>query len=114
MTIQKVPSNDAQNEFQFVMDQVCSGLGPVLITGMRGNAVLVCEEEWQQLHEKLRALQLDAASENALDQLEKIVESHVGGRRPRLTATHPILDPPALPHRESEISGVGWVEIPNS
>ena len=32
MTMQRVPGNDAQNEFQFVMDQVCSGLGPVLIT----------------------------------------------------------------------------------
>jgi hypothetical protein len=39
MTMQKVPSVDAQNEFQFVMDQVCSGLGPVLIECPRGNAV---------------------------------------------------------------------------
>ena len=78
MTIQKVPSNDAQNEFQFVMDQVCAGLGPVLITGMRGNAILVCEEDWRMLHEKLEALQLNATSENALDQLEKIVETHAG------------------------------------
>ena len=53
MTVQRVPSNDAQNEFQFVMDQVCAGLGPVLITGMKGNAVLVCEEDWRLLHRKL-------------------------------------------------------------
>jgi len=78
MTMQKVPSNDAQNEFQFVMDLVCAGLGPVLITGVRGNAILVCEEDWRQLHEKLEALQIGAASENALDQLEQIVEAHAG------------------------------------
>ena len=79
MTMQKVPSNDAQNEFQFVMDQVCAGLGPVLITGMRGNAILVCEEEWRMLHEKLEALQIPAMRANALDQLEQIVEAHTGG-----------------------------------
>jgi len=79
MTMQRVPSNDAQNEFQFVMDQVCAGLGPVLITGMRGNAILVCEEEWRMLHEKLEALQIPAMRANALDQLEQIVEAHTGG-----------------------------------
>ncbi len=78
MTMQKVPSFDAQNEFQFVMDQVCSGLGPVLITGLKGNAVLVCEEEWRSLHQKLEARDLPAASESALDQLEQIVTARVG------------------------------------
>lgn len=56
MTIQKVPVNDAQNEFKFVMDQVCSGLGPVLITGLRGNAVLVCESDWREMQRKLQDL----------------------------------------------------------
>jgi len=79
MTMQRVPSNDAQNEFQFVMDQVCAGLGPVLITGMRGNAILVCEEDWRKLHEKLESLQLQSASTNAIDQLEQIVETHSSG-----------------------------------
>ena len=76
MTMQRVPSNDAQNEFQFVMDQVCSGLGPVLITGMKGNAVLVCEEEWRLLHRKLEALLIPAMRDSTLDQLEKIVKAH--------------------------------------
>jgi PHD/YefM family antitoxin component YafN of YafNO toxin-antitoxin module len=78
MTMQRVPSNDAQNEFQFVMDQVCAGLGPVLITGMKGNAVLVCEEDWQRLHKKLEALAIHAA-DNPLDQLEEIVGAHAAG-----------------------------------
>jgi PHD/YefM family antitoxin component YafN of YafNO toxin-antitoxin module len=76
MTMQRVPSNDAQNEFQFVMSQVCSGLGPVLITGMRGNAVLVCEEDWVMLHRKLEALLAPAMRDSTLDQLERIVEAH--------------------------------------
>jgi len=78
MTMQKVPSNDAQNEFLFVMDQVCSGLGPVLITGARGNAVLVCEEEWRKLHQKLEALLIPAMSNSTVEQLERIVEAHTG------------------------------------
>jgi prevent-host-death family protein len=76
MTMQRVLSTDAQNEFQFVMDQVCSGLGPVLITGQRGNAVLVCEEEWKRLNQKLEALEAPGVGENCLDQLEQIVEAH--------------------------------------
>jgi len=51
MTMQRVPINDAQNEFHFVMNQVCGGLGPVLITGLHGNAVLVSEAEWRKLLE---------------------------------------------------------------
>jgi prevent-host-death family protein len=47
--MQRVPINDAQNEFHFVMNQVCTGLGPVLITGLHGNAVLVSEAEWRGL-----------------------------------------------------------------
>jgi len=74
--MQRVPSTDAQNEFQFVMDQVCSGLGPVLITGGRGNAVLVCEEDWRLLHRKLEALLVPAMRDSTLDQLEQIVEAH--------------------------------------
>lgn len=51
MTMQRVPINDAQNEFHFVMNQVCTGLGPVLITGFHGNAVLVSEAEWRKIQE---------------------------------------------------------------
>jgi PHD/YefM family antitoxin component YafN of YafNO toxin-antitoxin module len=79
MTMQRVLSTDAQNEFQFVMDQVCSGLGPVLITGMRGNAVLVCEEEWQRLNERLQSLEGPEVQKSCLDQLEQIVEAHTEG-----------------------------------
>jgi PHD/YefM family antitoxin component YafN of YafNO toxin-antitoxin module len=79
MTMQRVLSTDAQNEFQFVMDQVCSGLGPVLITGMRGNAVLVCEEEWQRLNERLQSLDASEGHKSSLAQLEQIVEAHTEG-----------------------------------
>lgn len=77
--MQRVLSSDAQNEFQFVMDQVCSGLGPVLISGPRGNAVLICEEEWMQLQGRLQALETSGLQANCLDQLEQIVEAHTEG-----------------------------------
>lgn len=77
--MQRVLSSDAQNEFQFVMDQVCSGLGPVLISGPRGNAVLICEEEWMQLQGRLQALETSGLQTNCLDQLEQIVEAHTEG-----------------------------------
>jgi len=83
MTMQRIPSNDAQNEFQFVMDQVCAGLGPVLITGMKGNAVLVCEEDWRLLHRKLEALLIPAMQDSTLDQLKRIVEAHASGATAR-------------------------------
>jgi PHD/YefM family antitoxin component YafN of YafNO toxin-antitoxin module len=76
MTMQRVQSTDAQNEFQFVMDQVCSGLGPVLITGARGNAILVCEDEWKGLKKRLQALEAPDMQRSNLDQLEQIVAAH--------------------------------------
>ena len=78
MTMQRVPSHDAQNEFQFIMDQVCAGLGPVLITGVKGNAVLVREQDWRRLHKRLESLAGLIGSENPLDQLDQIVEAHTG------------------------------------
>jgi len=74
MTIQKVPVNDAQNEFKFVMDQVCSGLGPVLITGLRGNAVLVCESDWREMQIKLRDLRISVMSGSSVDGLPEGLE----------------------------------------
>lgn len=71
MTIQKVPVNDAQNEFKFVMDQVCSGLGPVLITGLRGNAVLVCESDWRDMQRKLQDLRLSVMGGPSIDGLSE-------------------------------------------
>ena len=75
MTMQKVPDNDAQNEFKFVMDQVCSGLGPVLITGLRGNAVLVCESDWREMQKKLQEIQVSVMNDPSLDGLAERVEN---------------------------------------
>jgi len=75
MTMQKVSDNDAQNEFKFVMDQVCSGLGPVLITGVRGNAVLVCESDWRAMQKKLQDLQVSVMGGHSLDGLTEGLEN---------------------------------------
>jgi prevent-host-death family protein len=56
MAMQRVPSTDAQNELQFVLNQVCGGLGPVLITGLQGNAVLVSEADWRKIQRDLALL----------------------------------------------------------
>jgi antitoxin YefM len=56
MAMQRVPSTDAQNELQFVLNQVCGGLGPVLITGLQGNAVLVSEADWHKIQQDLALL----------------------------------------------------------
>ncbi len=69
MTMQKVQSVDAQNEFHFVMEQVCSGLGPVLITGMRGNAVLVSEADWGTIQENLRRSAMREARDSISERL---------------------------------------------
>lgn len=65
--MQKVSNHDAQNEFLFVMDQVCSGLGPVMITGMRGNAVLVSEDEWHAMQVLIRQRSMSGIRESAVD-----------------------------------------------
>jgi len=75
MTMQKVPLNDAQNEFKFVMDQVCSGLGPVLISGIRGNAVLVCESDWREIQQKIQELRLSLMSGHSVDGMGERLKS---------------------------------------
>jgi prevent-host-death family protein len=80
MTIQKVPINDAQNEFKFVMDQVCSGLGPVLITGLRGNAVLVCESDWREMQKKLQDRRTSVMDGSAIDGVTERVRHRGGGK----------------------------------
>ena len=65
--MQKVSNHDAQNEFLFVMDQVCSGLGPVLITGMRGNAVLVSEDEWRAMQHLILQRSMPKDRESVVD-----------------------------------------------
>lgn len=67
MTMQRVPINDAQNEFHFVMNQVCAGLGPVLITGLHGNAVLICEAEWRKMQETSARTDDPAAADTSQD-----------------------------------------------
>ncbi len=80
--MQKVSNNDAQNEFLFVMDQVCSGLGPVLITGMRGNAVLVSEDEWRAVQDLIRQRSRPGVRESTVDGIgepraKRVGENHV-------------------------------------
>ena len=76
--MQKVSNNDAQNEFMFVMDQVCSGLGPVLITGMRGNAVLVCEDEWRAMQNFIRQRSMPGDRESKVDGIAEPRAERVG------------------------------------
>ncbi len=78
MTIQKVPVNDAQNEFTFVMDQVCSGLGPVLITGIRGNAVLVCESDWRAMQKNLQNLRQTVMGGSTIDGMTEGTQDRSG------------------------------------
>ena len=81
MSIQKVPSNDAQHEFQFVMDQVLTGLGPVLITGLRGNAVLVSEADWIDMQKKLQRLAAAEMTDSLPEPLVQTEEALAEGDR---------------------------------
>ena len=72
--MQKVSNDDAQKEFTFVMDQVCAGLGPVLITGTRGNAVLVSEDEWRTLQNLIRQRSAPGVREPVVDPVAPRVE----------------------------------------
>jgi PHD/YefM family antitoxin component YafN of YafNO toxin-antitoxin module len=51
------------------MEQVCAGLGPVLISGTRGSAVLVSEADWSAMQENLRRLALREARDTISDRL---------------------------------------------
>jgi len=72
MTILKV--SEARGRLGRLVDEAAASHEPVLITGKRGNAVLVSEEDWRAIQETLYLLSIPGMRESIREGLQTPVE----------------------------------------
>lgn len=70
-----VNATSARNNLYRLIDQVNDESEPVIITGQRGNAVLVGEEDWRAIQETLFLASIPGMTESILAAREEGVES---------------------------------------
>ena len=75
MTIIKV--SEARGRLGRLMDEAAASHEPVLITGKRGNAVLISEEDWRAIQETLYLLSIPGMRESIREGLQTPVEECV-------------------------------------
>ena len=57
-------ATEARSKLYRLIDETTNSHQPVIITGKRGNAVLVSEEDWQSLQETLYLLSIQGMRES--------------------------------------------------
>ena len=75
MTTIKV--SEARGRLGRLVDEAAASHEPVLITGKRGNAVLVSEEDWRAIQETLYLLSIPGVRESIREGLQTPVEECV-------------------------------------
>jgi antitoxin YefM len=69
-----IKATDARSKLYRLIDEVSSSHNPVTITGKRGNAVLLSEEDWKAIQETLFLLSIPGMRESIRTGLETPVE----------------------------------------
>jgi prevent-host-death family protein len=59
-----ITASDARASLYRLMDEAAESHKPVLISGKRSNAVLVCEEDWSAIQETLHLLSVPGMRES--------------------------------------------------
>ena len=67
-------ASDARERLDKLLDETASGHEPVLIRGLRSNAVLVGEEDWNAIQETLHLLSVPGMRESIIDGLATPVD----------------------------------------
>jgi prevent-host-death family protein len=75
MTTIKV--GEARNKLGRIVDEAAMSHEPILITGKRGNAVLISEEDWRAIQETLYLLSIPGMREYIREGLQTPVEECV-------------------------------------
>jgi len=75
MTTIKV--GEARNKLGRIVDEAAMSHEPILITGKRGNAVLISEEDWRAIQETLYLLSIPGTRESIREGLQTPVEECV-------------------------------------
>ena len=69
-----VNATEARSRLYKILDEIAESHEPVLITGKRGNAVLVSETDWRSIQETLHLLSIPGMRESIRDGLNTPVE----------------------------------------
>jgi len=72
MTTIKV--SEARDKLGRLVDEAAASHEPILITGKRGNAVLISEEDWRDIQETLHLLSIPGMRESIREGLETPLE----------------------------------------
>ena len=67
-------ATEARSNFYRLMDQASSSHEPILITGKRGNAILLSEEDWKSIQETMFLLSIPGMRESIRDGLSTPIE----------------------------------------
>jgi len=67
-------ATEARTNLYKLLNQVSETHEPVLITGKRGNAVLVAEEDWRAIEETLYLLGIPGMRESIIDGMATAVD----------------------------------------
>jgi prevent-host-death family protein len=73
-TMTVIKASEARARLYRLIDEAASSHEPVFITGKRGNAVLVSEEDWRSIQETLYLLSIPGMRESIIDGLKTPVE----------------------------------------
>ena len=65
---------DARSKLYKLMDQAREDSEPILITGKRGNAVLVTEDDWRAIQETLYLVSIPGMRESILEGMAEPVD----------------------------------------
>lgn len=74
MTIATITATEARRRLYQLLDEVSASHQPVQITGRRGNAVLVSEDDWRAVQETLYLLSVPGMRESIREGLATSVE----------------------------------------
>ncbi len=67
-------ATEARSKLYQLIDETASAHEPILITGKRGNAVLVSEEDWRAIQETLYLLDIPGMRESISEGLATPIE----------------------------------------
>ena len=67
-------ATEARSKLYKLIDETASAHEPILITGKRGNAVLVSEEDWRAIQETLYLLNIPGMRESIREGLATSIE----------------------------------------
>lgn len=69
-----ISATDARSKLYKLLDQARENSEPILITGKRGNAVLVAEDDWRAIQETLYLLSIPGMRESIREGMAEPVD----------------------------------------